>query len=318
MANQRILLAWGEIITQTLTIAWEGGYSVKNPFVFACIAPHGLPIVEALSAANPSLMEKTRSSMERLGTWMKEANPETIIVLTPHGLHIDGMFTVVNASNMSGEMSEATLAAMSGEHLADPGVTVGMTRAVDRELAKAIIAAATEALLPTATANFATSEGPFSTLPLDWGVLVPLSFMPEVPIVVITPSRRVSDADHVRFGEVLAQAVHLSGKRVGLIASCDWAHAHDVDGPYGYHEDAPKLDAQVVELLQSNEIEQMMDFPKDFIANAKPDGIWQCLILAGAISREHRQSTFLSYETPTYFGLICAAYHSAPHEPYII
>jgi len=46
------------------------------------------------------------------------------------------------------------------------------------------------------------------------------------------------------------------------------------------------------------------------IANAKPDGIWQSLILAGAIPLENRKSTFLSYEVPTYFGLICVAYHS--------
>lgn len=290
-------------------LSQKGRCHMKNPFVFACITPHGLPIVETLSPDHPSLMAKTRNSMERLGSWMTEANPEVIVILTPHGLQISGMFTVVDTSYMSGSMSEATLAAMSGEQRAEPGAVVSMTRQVDRDLAKRIISAAKEELLPVAAANFATAEGPFSTLALDWGVLVPLAFMPEVPIVVITPSRRISDADHVRFGESLAQAVHQSGKRVGLIASCDWSHALAKDGPYGYHEDAPKLDKQVVDLLKTNEIEQMMDFPKDFISNAKPDGIWQSLILAGAIPRDERNSTFLSYEAPTYFGLMCVAYH---------
>lgn len=281
----------------------------KNPFVFACITPHGLPIIETLSPTNPELMRKTRTSMEQLGVWMREAAPETIVVVTPHGLSIDGHFTVVNTSFMSGEMSERTLAAMSNETREEPGNTVAMTRSVDRALAAQIFESAQASSLPVVSAGFATSEGQFSNLPLDWGVMIPLYFMPEVPIVVISPTRRLSFEDHVRFGDSLAEAVRKSGKRVGLIASCDWSHALNSEGPYGFHEDAAKLDKQVVDYLTSNDIEAMMSFDEEFIRNAKPDGIWQSLILAGAIPKEQRNSVFLSYEAPTYFGLMCVGYH---------
>jgi hypothetical protein len=46
----------------------------------------------------------------------------------------------------------------------------------------------------------------------------------------------------------------------------------------------------------------------NLMSAAKPDGIWQTLILAVAIPPEEREVEFLSCETPTYFGLICAAY----------
>ncbi|MDN3017560.1 hypothetical protein PH210_15280 [Paenibacillus sp. BSR1-1] len=52
----------------------------------------------------------------------------------------------------------------------------------------------------------------------------------------------------------------------------------------------------------------MADLERDFIGAAKPDGIWQTLILAGAIPSEERRVEFLSYEVPTYFGLICAKF----------
>jgi aromatic ring-opening dioxygenase LigB subunit len=246
--------------------------------------------------------------MEQLGHWMKEGEVDSIVVLTPHGLSIQGHFTVVNTSYMSGEMSERTLAAMSNETRDEPGNTVSMTRTVDRELAKSIIGAAEAASLPVVSANFATSEGQFSNLPLDWGAMIPLYFMPDVPVVVVSPSRQLSFEDHLRFGEALADAVRTSGKRVGLIASCDWSHALNPNGPYGYHEDAVELDKQVVEYLTSNNIEAMMQFSGEFIRNAKPDGIWQSLILAGAIPTEERNSTFLSYEAPTYFGILCVGY----------
>jgi aromatic ring-opening dioxygenase LigB subunit len=283
---------------------------VANPFVFACITPHGLPIIEELSKDNVSLMMKTRQSMRQIGLSMAKAKPETIVLITPHGLRVDGQFSISASSFMSGQLSLQTVAAMSGVFQMDTSSpTVDLKRAVDRDLAKHILQHTTAAGLPVASLNFATNEGYFSTLPLDWGCIVPLYFMPDVPIVVITPSRRLSYEDHIRFGEALAEAVRQSNKRVGFIASCDWAHAHDPAGPYGYHEDAPVLDGQVVDILQTDEIEKMQQFDDEFVANAKPDGIWQALILAGAIPRADRKSTFLSYEVPTYFGLMCVAYH---------
>jgi aromatic ring-opening dioxygenase LigB subunit len=270
-----------------------------NPFVFACMTPHGSEIIEALSEPNIDLMKTTRSSMERLGEWMTSARPEVLIVFTPHGLRLDGQFSVTDSERMYGEVE-------------DHGAAVTMERPVDRDLAKAIVAAARTEQIPVGAVNYATSAGPLSCLPLDWGAVVPLSFMPNVPIVVITPSRLVAYDDHIRFGQVLAGVVRDSGKRVGLIASCDWSHAHTADGPYGFHPAAAALDKELVGFIQSNDLERMMELDAQFVEDAKPDGIWQTLMLAGAIDRADRHVEFLSYEVPTYFGLICAAYHQYP------
>ena len=263
-------------------------------FVFGCLTPHGSQMIEELSVSSPRLMEKTRASMEQLGRQMADANPDVIVVLTPHGLRVEGQFSVSDSEHMYGQLEE------------DGGI-VRMDCKVDRELARSIAAAAISRELPICQVNYATSEGPLSCLPMDWGVLVPMHFMPEVPIVVVTPSRSLSFADHVRMGEALTTAAEASGKRVGLIASCDWAHAHDANGPYGFHPDAAKLDAQVVTLLEENRLEAMAEFEAGFIDNAKPDGVWQTLILAGAIPAHKRRVEVLSYEVPTYFGLLCAA-----------
>jgi aromatic ring-opening dioxygenase LigB subunit len=88
---------------------------------------------------------------------------------------------------------------------------------------------------------------------------------------------------------------------------CDWSHTHDEAGPYGYDPAAKKLDEEVVELIKHNKLEEIANFEDNYIETAKPDGIWQTLILAGAITSEAREVKFLSYEAPTYFGLICAA-----------
>ncbi|MGZ4032240.1 MAG: DODA-type extradiol aromatic ring-opening family dioxygenase, partial [Tumebacillaceae bacterium] len=163
-----------------------------NPFVFACITPHGSEIVEALSQQNPALMEKTRHSMQLLGARMEAANPDVIIVLTPHGVRIDGQFAIADCERMYGEVE-------------DNGGIVKMERAVDRQLARSIFNEAKDANIPAGAVNFATASGPYSCLPLDWGVIVPLHFMPDVPIVVITPSRFVEFADHIKLGQAISR-----------------------------------------------------------------------------------------------------------------
>jgi aromatic ring-opening dioxygenase LigB subunit len=268
-----------------------------NPFVFACIAPHGGEVIPELKGNKPERMAVTRRSMLKLGEMMAEARPDCLIVLTPHGIRVNGQFSISDCERMTGSVEENEVEFVMG-------------KAVDRELASMIYEMARNDGIPAAAVNFGTASGPISCLPLDWGTIVPLRFMPDdIPIVVINPTRELPFSQQIEFGKSLRKAVELSGKRVGLIASCDWAHAHDVSGPYGFDTAAKPFDLHIVELIKTNMLEQMAELDAEFIEAAKPDGIWQSLILAGAIPVEERNVEFLSYEVPTYFGLICVAYH---------
>lgn len=264
-----------------------------NPFVFACIAPHGGEIIPELQGSIPERMAVTRNSLEKLGQQMAAANPDCIVVLSPHGTRVNGRFSITDSERLEGSWSENE-------------ATFSMKKSVERELARKINEEAIKNGQPSSTINFGTAAGPISCLPLDWGSMVPLRFMPDVPIVVVTPTRDLSFQEHLKFGQSLCSAVAQYEKKVGLIASCDWAHAHDEQGPYGFDPTAKELDEQAVQSIKSNQLEKMADFEADFIEAAKPDGIWQTLILAGAIPPEERHIEFLSYEAPTYFGLICA------------
>ena len=74
----------------------------------------------------------------------------------------------------------------------------------------------------------------------------------------------------MEFGKALREAIQASPKRVGLIASCDWSHAHDENGPYGYDPAAKLLDAEVVDMIKQNKFESMANFDADFVEAAKP------------------------------------------------
>lgn len=260
--------------------------------VYACITPHGGEIIPELAADHTERMARTRASMETLGERMKASRPDAIVVITPHGIRIDGQFSIIDSETVEGSETENSR-------------TYTMIRQVDRTLAKAVRLEAEAAGLPCGLLNFGTSEGPLSKLPLDWGAVVPLAFMPDIPVVIITPSRALTNDQMVAFGRALRRAIDQSDQRVGVIASCDWCHTHDASGPYGYHPSAKAVDERIVNLIKEGQLEGMAAFTEKEIEDAKPDGIWQTLILAGVVPKAERAVEFLSYEAPTYFGLIC-------------
>ena len=98
-----------------------------------------------------------------------------------------------------------------------------------------------------------------------------------------------------------------SGKRVAMIASSDHGHAHRADGPYGFDPAAAEYDGKVVELIKANHLTGVSDIDPALVGKAKADSYWQMLMLAGAIG-DGWKGEFLSYEAPTYFGMLCAAY----------
>ncbi|MGN6672890.1 MAG: extradiol ring-cleavage dioxygenase, partial [Thermomicrobiales bacterium] len=111
-------------------------------------------------------------------------------------------------------------------------------------------------------------------------------------------------------GQALAQAAAASGKRVAIIASADHGHAHRADGPYGYDPAAADYDKRVAGLVRANRLGDLLDFDPAFVAAAKADSFWQMLLLHGALG-DTWQAEFLSYEAPTYFGMLCAAFTPA-------
>ena len=256
--------------------------------VFAAIAPHGTLAVPDAPAAAVEGSEATQRAMQQLGRRFEAARPEATIVLTPHNVHVDGHFAVV------------------------------LDVPIDLELATQLVVALHDADIPVVGVSFGGNDPATATAPLDWGALIPLWVMggrrdPQVPAVVGSPARDRPFEEHVHAGEVLARAVEASPKRIALIASADHGHAHDADGPYGYDPAAKEYDARVVELVRANTLGDLLQLDGEFVERAKADSFWQMLMLHGALGDGWR-GELLSYEAPTYFGMLCAAYERGAAE----
>jgi aromatic ring-opening dioxygenase LigB subunit len=253
--------------------------------VFAAIAPHGGLVFDQPEAP-------TRQGMEELGRRFAAAEPEAAIVLTPHGVHVDGHFAVVRSASLEGDASMWTDA---DSNYAGPG---------DPELADACVLALQQDGLPALGITFGATAAGDSTMPLDWGAAIPLWFM-RAPAVVVSPNRALSNEQHVRAGAALARAT--AGRRVAFVASADHGHGHGEDGPYGFAAESKPYDDRIQELVRENRLGELVEIDPRWAVDAKADSFWQLLMLHGALG-DRWQPELLSYEAPTYFGMLTAAY----------
>lgn len=62
------------------------------------------------------------------------------------------------------------------------------------------------------------------------------------------PRQTLSDCSRA-----LTEAAAADPRRIGFVASCGWSHAHGAEGPYGSHQEAALVDADVVAAVEAND-----------------------------------------------------------------
>jgi aromatic ring-opening dioxygenase LigB subunit len=216
-----------------------------------------------------------------------------VIVGTPHGVIADGSFVVVRSARLEGDASQWTDADSNYDGPGDP------------ELADACVEAMRADGLPATGVTFGATAAGASTMPLDWGAAIPLWFM-SAPAVVVSPCRPLPNDLHVRAGAALARAT--GDRRIALIASADHGHGHTEDGPYGFAAESKPYDERIVELVRGNRLGELVPTDPAWAVAAKADSFWQLLMLHGALAGHAFAPELLSYEVPTYFGMLTASY----------
>jgi aromatic ring-opening dioxygenase LigB subunit len=267
--------------------------------VIASIAPHGdLAIPEASPPGSGALASGTRAGMRELERRTDAADPDCVVVLTPHGIHVERHFAVVVAGRLAGALDEAA--------------SVALDVPVDRDLALALVDELRGAGLPAVGVSYGGNAPAEAVMPLDWGSLIPLWYLggrrsPPRPVVVVAPARELSLEAHVDAGRAIARAVSRAGRRAALVASADQSHTHLASGPYGFDAAAARLDGLVVAMIRQGRLAGLLDLDPALVEAAKPDSLWQMLMLVGATG-EAWAATLHSYEVPTYYGMLCASF----------
>jgi len=285
--------------------------------VFEAILPHG-PDVIAEIAEDPAVMVKTRAAMEEVGRRFAATRAETVILLSPDCVHtFQGMAIAETSQGIRTQfphMGEATMTVGTAAN-AFGGLEVPGGRCISDHFACDVKLA--ETLLSAAGADFPVvrAAGENGELRLEYGVTIPLWFTvhphptPRPELVVVTPSPAMPREALLRFGRLIADVARDSGKRVALIASADQGHTHDCNHKrFGFSPAAAQYDALYCDAVSKNRLNRLLDVSDDMLRKSWSDSLWQTLILAGAIDCVPMKVDLLSYEVPTYYGMVVAVY----------
>jgi aromatic ring-opening dioxygenase LigB subunit len=245
--------------------------------------------------------------MMKLAREVRRSRPDTIVIASPHNLRLRGHLSIALTRYSSGKLE------------ASPGNKeyVSLKVKCDSELAVEILDEAKKNRLPVIGANYGTADGPSSDMPMDWGTLVPLWFLtkgawPKPKVVIVTPCREIPLLKNFEFGRIIGRvAEEKKSKRIVFVASADQAHTFKKSGPYGYNRRASEYDRFVMEAITGNKLHEILKTDPRLVDQAKPDSLWQMTILAGIMNRIPMIGEIVSYEVPTYFGMICASFQRA-------
>ncbi|WP_053960781.1 hypothetical protein [Sulfobacillus thermosulfidooxidans] len=225
-----------------------------------------------------------------------EKKPETLVIITPHGLRAEKMVTISCAEWIEGHLDINTSQPLHDVY------------AINRSLAEHLIQCGSP--VATAAISFGASSGELNRLPLDWGAHVPLRFIQAFSIsrpsvVILTPSRHLSLADLFSYGQHLGSLLTHWPSPLALIASGDLAHTHDPSGPYGFDPEATSFDRDFVKMLKTGQTSGLLSLSIDRINRVKVDALWQVAIMLGVLSElNHGPWQISGYSCPTYFGMV--------------
>ena len=251
--------------------------------VFAAIVPHPPILIPSIGKDNINQITKTKEAMEVLTESLYAAQPETIIIISPHGLINPDFFTIQISDSYSGDFKN--FGDLDSKFEFDSDIS----------FVNKIKIRAEKPDLPIALINEPS---------LDHGILVPLYYLtqnlPQVKIVPIVYSF-LGYQEHFDFGKFLKDAITRSNKRVALIASGDLSHCLTNDAPAEYSPKGKIFDKKLISILEKLDYEQLLNFDKELAGEAQECGLRSFMILAGALRQLNCEPHVLSYECP--FGV---------------
>lgn len=250
--------------------------------VFAGIVPHSPILIPTIGKENQNKLKKTLKAYDILEEELHAAQPDTLIVISPHGEVNNDNFIVNTGSQYSAKFQN--FGDFSTELQFKPDL--GFINQLKSQ---------NETKLPIQLTH---SDN------LDHGFAVPLYFLTRkyknYRIVPINYALLNYDL-HIKLGEAIKEACYSLNKRYAILASGDLSHRLSYQAPVGFSPQAKDFDKKLIQLLKKKNVESILNLDADLIENAAECGLRSFLILLGVIKKMDYDFHVLSYEAP--FGV---------------
>ncbi|MDA3840336.1 MAG: AmmeMemoRadiSam system protein B [Patescibacteria group bacterium] len=250
--------------------------------VFAAISPHSPILIPSIGKENTKRLEDTLKSFAKLENDLLEINPDTILIISPHGQVQENAFTMNLSPKFEGNFEEFGDYSIKVNFNGDIGLAYKIREKLETKAPLQLM----------------------SETNLDYGSLVPLYLLtknlPNIKIIPIYYSG-LSSQEHFDFGKLLQEELFSNNERIAVIASGDLSHSLTKDSPAPYSSKGKKFDAKIIEYLNDNDINSILKMKESLITDSNQCGLRSILILQGILSKIKHDPKMLSYEHP--FGV---------------
>lgn len=254
---------------------------------FACLSPHPPILLPNIGKENLKIIESTCRSLAKLEAEFYQTNPETLIIISPHGDLAEDAFTINQAAMLNIDFSQFGDLSTKLQYENDVQLGYQLRERLETKIPLRLI----------------------NQPQLDHGAGVPLyclaSHLKNVKLIPIGFSL-LSLENHFQFGKAIQDLIISTNKNVGVIASGDLSHCLTKEAPAGYSTKGQEFDHQFIKYLKEKNIKSILKFDPRFVDEACECGLRSFVILLGLLDDINYQVEILSYEGPFGVGYLVA------------
>lgn len=259
------------------------------PIVFAAITSHTPLLLPTIGKEGTKKLKKTLKALARLEEDLYAAQPDVVIIFSPHGKIIPDAFHINSSPEYTANFRE--FGDFSTQFRFRGNISMCQSIRADWEV---------------------RSRAPVvlsSDHNIDYGTSIPLSFLlahlKETPIIPVHPSG-LSLTFHCSFGDFLKRQLHKMNIRAALIASGDLSHCLTKNSPGGYSKKAVLFNKKIIDFIREKNVEGFMKADQEQMREASICCHRVFTMLFCLLDDVNYKLEFLSYEYPFGVGYLTA------------
>jgi len=256
------------------------------------LMPHPPILISEVGRGRESESQITIDGMKAVSKRIAELEPETIVVITPHGPTFTDAVAIYDGEILSGDLEKFGASTLSYEKNADT------------DLIDEIIFTCHEKNIPAVRIDEDLISRFNLSSKLDHGAVVPLHFIDQAykGYKLICISYGFLDHEMLyKFGQVIQSAAKYQSRRVVVVASGDLSHRLKDEGPYEFHPDGEKFDTTLLNHFRNKAFSEIILMDSKLCEHAGECGKRSIDIMLGALDGFDRDVEINSYEGP--FGV---------------
>jgi AmmeMemoRadiSam system protein A len=262
------------------------------------ISPHPPALIDEIGYGGLKDASSSLGGMMKLAYIAGQYRPKVIVYISPHGNMFHDAICVLDDSTLKGDLRKFGAPQVAFQKTVCQPLMDALRQEFNQSGVRHIFLGREDAK------NFGVHIG------LDHGVIVPMYFIDQqykdYEIIHITPGvlplRELYTA-----GKAAIRALESAGLPAIVVASGDLSHYLSEDGPYGFHEEGPLLDKEIVRIFREERLTELLTIDKKLIERGGECGLKGFAFAFGMADGIDTSVSVYSYEAPFGVGYMTAA-----------